>query len=96
MLGSLNPTVFALAELYIIRSADGTNYEDVPSATNPASNAYVGTFIGDDASTAKRSIIPDVPLPPGLWKVVLKNTSGVTFAASGNTIKVREHNVLST
>ena len=45
---------------------------------------------------AARCVIPDVPLPPGLWKAVVKNVSGVTYAASGNSLKCRPHNLLST
>lgn len=96
VLGSLDPTVYAIAELYLLRSADGTNYEDAPSSTNPGAGMFVGTFVGSDASAAHRIVLADVPLPPGLWKAVLKNTAGVTLAASGNTLKVRAHNLLST
>lgn len=96
VLGSLNPTSTTVAELYLLRSADGTNYEDVPSSTNPGSGMYAGPFVAATGSAAKRCVLPDVLLPPGLWKAVLKNTAGPSFAASGNTVKVRPHNVLST
>jgi hypothetical protein len=97
VLGSINPTDgLPLAELYLVRSADGTNYEDLPSATNPGATMYAGTFVGDYGSSAKRQVIPDVTLPPGLWKAVVKNVSGVTFASSGNSLKCRPHNLLST
>lgn len=96
VLASLNPSdVGTLAELYIQPSVDGTNYVDNPSSTNPASNQLAGVFIGDYGTSAKRTLIRDVPLPPGLWKAVLKNISGVAFAASGNTVKVRAHNLQS-
>lgn len=96
VLASLNPSdVGTLAELYILASVDGTNYPDAPSSTNPASNDLVGVFIGDYGTSAKRAVIRNVPLPPGLWKAVLKNISGVAFAASGNTVKVRAHNLQS-
>lgn len=97
VLGSLNPTDnFALAELYILPSVDGTNYSDAPSATNPGADMLAGIFSGDYGSSAKRISLRDIPLPPGLWKAVLKNISGVSMAASGNTVKVRAHNLLST
>lgn len=96
VLGSLNPTATVIAELYALRSADGTNYEDAPSSTNPGTLMYLGTFVGATGSAAKRLVLADVQLPPGLWKPVLKNTSGVTLAASGNTVKQRSFNLLST
>lgn len=96
VLASLDPTVFTLAELYILASADGTNYADTPASTNPATNDLVGVFVGLDTSSAKRAVLRDVPLPPGLWKAVIKNVSGVSMSASNNTLKVRAHNLLST
>ena len=96
VLASHDATVYTMAELYIVRSADGTNYEDAPTSTNPGTGMLAGTFIGSDASAAKRVILPDVPRPPGLWKAIIKNVSGATFSASNNTLKCRPHNLLST
>ena len=96
VLASLDPTSYALGELYILAAADGTNYPDAPASTNPATNQYAGTFVGGDNSSAKRAVIRDVPLPPGRWKALFKNTSGVTLAAASNTLKCRPHNLLST
>lgn len=96
VLGSLNPTSQAVADLWLLPSVDGTNYADVPSSTNAAQPLYVGTFFAATGSAAKRAAIVGVALPTGLWKAVLKNTSGVSFAASGNTVKVRPYNLLST
>lgn len=96
VLGSLNPTSQALADLWLIPAVDGTNYADTPSSTNASQALYVGTFWGATGSAAKRAAIRGVELPAGLWKAVLKNTTGVSFAASGNTVKVRPYNLLST
>lgn len=96
VLASLNPTAFNIAELYILRAADGTNYEDAPSSTNPGGTTFAGIFVGATGSAAKRIVLADVPLPPGLWKAIVKNTSGVSLAAASNTLKCRPHNLLST
>jgi hypothetical protein len=97
VLGSINPTDnLPLAELYLIRSADGTNYEDAPSSTNLGSGMYAGTFVGNYGTSAKRQILPQVQLPPGLWKAMIKNVSGVSFAASANELNVHPYNLLST
>lgn len=88
-----NPTVDTLIDLYLIRSADGTNYQDGDASIRPTTNSYAGSFQVRAVTTAQRLIIPDVPMPPGLYKAVIYNNgTGQTFAASGNTLKVRTHN----
>jgi hypothetical protein len=37
-------------------------------------------------SATKRAVTPVFLIPPGKWKVVLKNAAGVSLAASGNTV----------
>mgnify|MGYP006265221693 CR=1 FL=1 len=88
------PTAGTGCDLYLVRSADGTNYEDGDASNAPSANAYVGTFGPLRAvTTAQRLIIPDVPMPPGLYKaVLLNNGTGQSFPASGSTLKVRTHN----
>lgn len=87
------PTLDTTVDLYLVRSADGTNYEDGDASVRPAAEAFVGSFQLRAVTTAQRMIIRDVPMPPGLWKaVILNNGTGQAFAASGNTLKVRTHN----
>lgn len=90
------PTVDTSIDLYLIRSADGTNYED--GATSgpvlPGPNSYIGSFAVRGVSSAQRRIIRDVRLPPGLFKAfLLNNATGTAFASSGNTLKWRPHNL---
>lgn len=89
-LASLTPTGTPVIDLWLIRSADGTNYED--SATPPA-DAYLGSFEVTTGAGAKRAILRDRPLPPGLCKAVVRNRTGVAFAASGSTLKYRPHSL---
>lgn len=91
--GSQSATNSVVGELYVLRSADGTNYETSPSSTNPGTDAYAGQFIDASGSTTKRAVLRDIPNPPGLWKALYKNLSGSTHAASSNTVKVRHHNL---
>lgn len=90
-LATLTPTGTPLIDLWIIRSADGTNYED--NTTPPPSDSYVGSFEVSTGAGAKRLILRDRTLPPGLFKVVIRNRTGVAFNASGNTLKFRAHNL---
>jgi len=86
------PTVDTEVRLYLIRSADGTNYEDGTSSVRPPSSAAVGGFQVRAVTSAQRMVIRDVLIPPGLWKPLLTNVNQA-MAASGNTLKVRYHNL---
>lgn len=90
-LATLTPTGTPLVDLWLIRSADGTNYED--NTTPPPSDSYVGTFEVSTGAGAKRLILRDRVLPPGLFKAVIRNRTNVSFNASGNTLKFRAHNL---
>lgn len=88
-LASLTPTGTPSCDLYLIRSADGTNYEDA----TPPPNSFVGTFTTTTGAGVKRSVLRDIPLPPGLYKPILVNNTNVALAASGSTLKVRPHSL---
>lgn len=92
VLASLTPTGSPYVDLYLLRSADGTNYEDTPTSV-AGFNAFVGSFTVPTGAAAKRAILRDIPLPPGLWKAYLVNHTNVAFAASGNTLDYRPHNL---
>jgi hypothetical protein len=88
-----NPTVDTCIDLYLVRAADGTNYEDGDASIRPGADSFAGCFQVRAVTTAQRMVIRDVPMPPGLYKAVIHNNgTGQTFAASGNTLKVRTHN----
>lgn len=83
--------------MYLIPSLDGTNYGDwTGNNTNTHQEHepyYVGSFTTSGATAAQRLILRDVPLPSGLFKVGVRNRSGVALAASGNTLKYRPHTI---
>jgi hypothetical protein len=87
-----NPTDQSLVELYVVRTVDGTNYEDA-STTGPVvpRTGYVGGFSLRAVTTAQRIVIPEVRLPPRDFKVFVINKSGQTTAASGNTVKLKTY-----
>ena len=74
---------------------DGTNYEDATTGASESlpPDAYVGSFVPTSGAGTKRMALRDIPAPPGLWKAVIQNESGVALPASGNTLKVRPHNL---
>jgi hypothetical protein len=81
-LASLNPTV-ALCELFVVRTVDGTNYEDAPALAG-----FVGAWFPTTGSGAKRVILPGIAIPPRDHKFYPINRTGVAFGASGNTLKI--------
>jgi hypothetical protein len=84
----------AYAHVFILPSVDGTNY---PDWTSGAYAAYHGQyFVGaislkNVSATAARAVLREISLPPGLFKVALRNGAGVAFASSGNTLGMRSY-----
>lgn len=93
VLASLNPTAGAYLALFLVQSLDGTNYEDpATTSTNPGYHQLVATVSVTTGSAAKRIMTPVFRIPPGKWKLVLKNATGVALAASGNTVTLYTDN----
>jgi hypothetical protein len=82
------PTINTGVSLWFLESQDGTNYEDGDNSTTPSRMPDV-VFPVRAVNTAQR-IIRRTWLPWGKFKPLLKNDgTGQSFAASGNTVKVR-------
>jgi hypothetical protein len=83
------PAAGAIVELYLLPSVDGTNYPDASTAIVPQASLYVGGFALRAVTTAQRMVLRAIPLPSGLFKVLVQNTAGQAMAATGNTLKMR-------
>lgn len=81
-------TAGATVRLWILPAIDGTNYDD--AIVEKFASA---TFNLDAATTARQQTIPDVPIPPCLFKTVVRADMGQAWPASGSTIKGRAHSV---
>lgn len=79
----------ATVSVYLIPALDGTNYDD----TNATTAELVAVFPLDAATTARQSTRRDVPVPPGLFKYFVVNSTGQAFAASGNILEWRAHSI---
>ncbi|NIR92465.1 MAG: hypothetical protein GWO08_01950, partial [Gammaproteobacteria bacterium] len=85
----------AAVELYIVPSVDGTNYPDWTGnvTTDEQENAQyfvgAGTIRDEDGSATARAAVRGIEIPPGKYKVGVRNRANVAFAASGNTVKWR-------
>jgi hypothetical protein len=86
-------------EVYLIRSADGTNYPTWTgnTTTDQAHNSpfYVGYAPFTGTTAAQAFVLGDILLPSGKYKWAVRNRGNVSLAASGNTIYWRPTSVQS-
>ncbi len=94
-----NPSV----TIYMFESVDGgtdfdTNEDGVSAASDiPTSDKIIAIF-GlriDTAAEAKTAVKSMIPIPPGRFKLGLRNTTGVSFGATGNILAYRTYNLNS-
>lgn len=84
------PTAGTGCSVWFLQTEDGTNYED-GSNSGPVIPARAPDLVFPlrNVNTAQR-IIRTVGLPPGNFKVLLRNDgTGQAMSASGHTLKIR-------
>lgn len=84
----------AYLTVYLVPSLNGTDYPDWGSSAYANYNAQyaVGNIaVKNVSSAAARAQLTGIPLPPGDWKPAVRNMTGATLAASGNTLKYRTY-----
>lgn len=91
-LASLTPTAGAYLQFFIAQSLDGTTYENPPASTNPGYHMSVMTVAVTTGAGTKRIQTPGFRLPPGKFKFVLLNASGVALGATLNTVALYTSN----
>lgn len=82
-------------EIYVVPTVDGTNYPDWTTGTADAQENnihFVGSVPIDQSGPAtKRGVLRAVALPPGKFKLAVRNRCNVAMAASGSTVKYRPY-----
>jgi hypothetical protein len=86
------PTANTGISVWFLREVDGTNYE--PSSATPARAPDVVLPLLA-VTTAQRVIVPCVIPPGGFIPLARNDGTGVSFPASGSTIKIRAVTVQS-
>lgn len=84
----------AYVGVYFVPSVDGTNYPDWTSGAyaNYMAQYLVGIILVKNVSaTTARANGSGMALPPGKFKVALRNATGAALAASGNTLGIRDY-----
>ena len=77
--------------IYLNLSLDGTNYEKVPDGTSGDKPPDAIFPLEASVAQASRVVVPNIPIPPLKFKIVLKNVSGAALAATGNTASYNRH-----
>ena|SRR5215510_12595001 len=85
VLSSLTPASGGYVTLYAALAVDGSNYGD---AFRTSVQQLVGVFNLDTSTSAKRTSLKNIMIPPDLMKFYLDNQAGVALGATGNTVKV--------
>lgn len=83
-------------DVYVIASLDGTNYEDGSAGTPgtiPDRPPDASFPLKPSTTTASRKVFSGIPIPSCKFKLLLVNSAGVAFAASGNTLKYSRCNM---
>lgn len=90
-----NPSV----TIYMFESVDGgtdfdTNEDGVSAASDIPTPDKIIAIMGlriDTGAEAKTAVKSMIPIPPGQWKLGLRNTTGQTFGATGNILAYRTY-----
>ena len=90
-LASLTPSGTPYIEVYLLPTVDATNYVDGGGATAPPAETLLAVFSLSTSASTKRRAVSNLLIPPFDFKLVLKNASGVSLAASGSTLKYRRY-----
>jgi len=91
VLASLSPAAGAYVDIWINYQPDGTNYAD-PAKPLQTSAQLCQLQLDTTASTAQRIVSRACAILPMDFKLQLRNGAGVSFGASGNTLKYRRFN----
>jgi hypothetical protein len=86
--GTLTPVAGAFIELWLLRSLDGgTNYEDGSATVAPGRPADVVIPVRAGTTITPRGGQSGVWMPPGFYKPIVRNQTGVALPATANLIR---------
>ena len=95
VLASLSPGGSARVDIYILEAVDGSNFPAQSDADLrlTATQLLISIPVGQTASTAQRVVARNIVLPAGSFQIKLDNQTGVSLAASSNTVKFNTYDV---
>lgn len=87
-----NPSAGAYVVIYMLISADGTNYADGSNTVNPNTDAAIAVIPILASTSAQRKVVGPIQLPPAKIKFIVESQTGQTLASSGNTLTLWTNN----
>jgi hypothetical protein len=75
---SVAPIAGKVVECYLAPAPDGANYSDTDNTT-PNPSLLAGHFVLRNTTSSQRIVLRNVPLPPWLFKVYLRNQTDQTL-----------------
>jgi hypothetical protein len=75
-----------VVELFAIPSLDGTVYLDGGGAIDPSTFTYLGTFLLRPVATVQVLSSQRFEVMPTKMKFMVRNSTGLTFGATGTTV----------
>jgi hypothetical protein len=84
---AFSPTAGAQIDLWLLRSIDGTNYEDGSASAMPPREANVTIPVRAGVSIVTRAGSPYLKLPPGTYKAIARNRTGAALPA-GTIVRI--------
>lgn len=83
-----NPTITDIGPnivLHIARSIDGTNFE-APVSAPPGGAMAFPRAISTNATDANTLVFPEIPIPPGSFKIWVENRTGAGFPTAAGSV----------
>jgi hypothetical protein len=91
---SFTPSTNGYLQFFLVQSLDGgSTFDDAPSSTNAGTHMLVGQVTLTAAASAKHVVVPKFDLPPGQFKICIKNVTGATMSATPGTLKLYTFNL---
>lgn len=86
--GTMTPVAGAFVEVWFLRSIDnaGTNYEDGSATVAPGRLPDATIQVRAGTTITPRAGYPELKLPPGFYKPLLRNQTGVSLPATSNVL----------
>lgn len=85
--GTMTPVAGAFIEVWLLRALDGANYEDGSATVAPGRPADITIPVRAGTTITPRAGSPGQVLPPGFYKPIARNLTGVALPATGNLIR---------
>lgn len=77
--------------VWLVYNLDGTNYEKAPNGSSGDKAPDAIFPLEASVAQSSRIIVPNIPIAPLRFRLILRNVSGAALPSSGNTLRYRRH-----